>query len=110
MFVSFIKICSCNDLHLASNEAKQSCKVVNLLQCFECTGPPLELIQLPAKKHSLTTDKEKKNLIAGRQPGFSPTHGCISVFARVSSNLFLLPQSLMPNVQLSKRVSSLFST
>lgn len=40
VFVSFIKICSCNDLYVASNEAKQSCKVVNLLQCFECTGPP----------------------------------------------------------------------
>lgn len=70
--------------------------------------PPLELIQLPAKKYSLTTYKGKKILIAGRQPGFSPTHGCISVFARVSSNLFLLPQSLMPNVQLSKRVNFLF--
>lgn len=81
------------------------CSVLNVL-----VPPPPELIQLSAKKHSLTTYKEKKTLIAGRQPGFSPTHGCISVFARVSSNLFLLPQSLMPNVQLSKRVNSLFST
>lgn len=84
------------------------CSVLNVL--VPPSPSPLELIQLPAKKHSLTTYKEKKNLIAGRQPGFSPTHGCISVFARVSSNLFLLPQSLMPNVQLSKRVNSLFST
>lgn len=74
MFVSFIKICSCNDLHVASNEAKQSCKVVNLLQCFECTGPPppLELIQLPAKKHSLTTYKEKKPLLLEDSPAFLP--------------------------------------
>lgn len=32
------------------------CSVLNVL-----VPPPLELIQLPAKKHSLTTYKEKKN-------------------------------------------------
>lgn len=33
------------------------CSVLNVL----VVPPPLELIQLPAKKHSLTTYKEKKN-------------------------------------------------
>lgn len=42
------------------------CSVLNVLV------PPLELIQLPAKKHSLTTDKEKKTLLLEDSPAFLP--------------------------------------
>lgn len=42
------------------------CSVLNVLV------PSLELIQLPAKKHSLTTYKEKKPLLLEDSPAFLP--------------------------------------
>lgn len=44
------------------------CSVLNVL----VPPPPLELIQLPAKKHSLTTYKEKKPLLLEDSPAFLP--------------------------------------
>lgn len=43
------------------------CSVLNVL-----VPPSLELIQLPAKKHSLTTYKEKKPLLLEDSPAFLP--------------------------------------
>lgn len=42
------------------------CSVLNVLV------PPLELIQLPAKKYSLTTYKGKKSLLLEDSPAFLP--------------------------------------
>lgn len=46
------------------------CSVLNVL--VPPSPSPLELIQLPAKKHSLTTYKEKKTLLLEDSPAFLP--------------------------------------
>lgn len=67
MFVSFIKICMLHLMKLSSHVRWLIfCSVLNVLV------PPPELIQLPAKKHSLTTYKEKKPLLLEDSPAFLP--------------------------------------